>query len=62
MLSATCRYVVDGSSAERPELSPNIEETDTHINLHAIHVVKSGIQRAVVFFCDSNVFVPIMYY
>jgi hypothetical protein len=46
--SATCNGVMDDNSAERPDLSPEVEETDARIIPYAMHSVKSGSQDIVL--------------
>lgn len=48
----TCKGVMDGNSAEIPDLCPEAEEADARIIPHAMHAVRSGIQRIVV--CQLN--------
>ena len=43
---ATYESVMDGESAEMPDLCPDVEEADARIIIpHAMHAVRSGIQR-----------------
>lgn len=60
--SATCKGVMDGNSAEIPDLCPEVEEADARIIPHAMHAVRSGIQRIVVLSGDTDVFVLLMHY
>jgi hypothetical protein len=61
-LSVKCNGVMDGDSAERPDLSPELEEANARIIPHAIHAVKSGIQSIFVMSGDTYVFVLCMDY
>ena len=47
---ATCKGVMDGESVEMPDLCPDLEEADARIIPHAMHAVRSGIQRIVALF------------
>jgi hypothetical protein len=60
--SATCKGVMDDDFAERPDLSPKVEETDARIIPYATHAVKSGSQGIVVLSGDTDVFVLLMHH
>ena len=47
---------------EKPELCPDVEEADARIIPHAMHAVRSGIQRIVALSGDTDVFVLFMHY
>ena len=51
---STCKGVMYGNSAEIPDLCPEVEEEDAHIIPHTMHAVRSGIQRIVVLFGDTD--------
>ena len=59
---ATCKGVMDGESVEMPDLCPDVEEADACIIPHAMHAVRSGIQRIVALSGDTDVFVLLMHY
>ena len=59
---ATCKGVMDGEAAEMPDLCPDVEEADARIIPHAMHAVRSGIQRIVALSGDTDVFVLLMHY
>ena len=59
---ATCKGVMDGEAAEMPDLCPDLEEADAHIIPHAMHAVRSGIQRIVALSGDIDVFFLLMHY
>ena len=44
----TCKGGMDGNSAEILDLYPEVEDADARIIPHAMHAVRSGIQRIVV--------------
>ena len=45
-----------------PDLCPNVEEADARIIPHAVHAVKSEIQRVVALSGNTVVFVLLMHY
>ena len=55
---STCKGVMDGNSAEIPDLCPEVEEADTRI----MPSVRSGIQRSVDLSGDTDVFVLLIHY
>jgi len=59
---ASCKGVMNGNSDEIPDLCPEVEEADARIIPHAMHAVRSGIQRIVVLSSDTDVFVLLMHY
>ena len=59
---ATCKGVMDGESVEMPDLCPDLEQADAHIIPHAMHAVRTGIQRIVALSGDTDVYVLLMHY
>ena len=55
--SVKCKNVTDGNSVEIPDLCPEVEEADARILPHALHAVRSGMQRIAVLSGDTDVFV-----
>ena len=49
-------------SAEMPDLCPDVKEADIRIIPHAMHAVRSGVQRIVALSGDTDVFVLLMLY
>ena len=45
-----------GNTADIPDLCPEVEVADARIILHAMHAVRSGIQRIVVLSGDTVVY------
>ena len=61
-VSTTCKGVMNGNSVEIPDMCQDVEEADALIIPHAMHSVKSEIQRIVVLSGDADVFVFLMHY
>ena len=62
--SVPCKQVLNGdSAAEIANLyCPDVEEADARIVPHAMHAVRSGIERILVLSGDTDVFVLLMFY
>ena len=58
----SCHSVKNGCLSELPYINPDVEEADARIILHAMHAVKSGTERIVVLYSDTDVFVLLMHY
>ena len=57
-----CLYCRDGYCRDIPDLCIDIEEADTRIIPHAVHVVEHGIHRLVVLSPDTDVYVLLIFY
>ena len=60
--SVKCKGVMDGNSVEIPDLCTEVEEADARIIPHALHSVRSRMQRIVVLSGDTGVFVLLVHY